>query len=649
MARKPRKSARVIEPETPQRATELEQWKQRVARAQQVRKDWETAQLVIEGEKFFIGIGEGGEKLKFNHFAATIKTSRPNLFFQTPKFYVRPKPGRTEPVADRKASAGEGVLEAIARQDDNLEAAGGLAMLQAFFRIGVLKNVYDPRMEPNPKAGEPMVETVNGQPVMDDETQAPKLLKHPLKGTVITEPDEVLTDETYRWAWVDAANMLLPDEGPDPMKWTWIGEEVIVPLSVAKDDTRFPKSVRATLHGNMTRQQARERMTTTSTLTDADDPMFKYYEVYDYRAKRLLIWADGQDDNDFLVHEPQPSWIDNDPYSLLPLGEPILGPDPSPWPVPPVKDWIPVQVEYELRRKQITGGAGRSARKVFYVEGTFDDEEEARKALQSPIDMEAVKLKSMADNVRPAVQADPDLNGSIYKDTAFLQADWRIITGQTGARMSDPEGGTATESSFVERAAGLRDADMQKSVTRWLAQAGRKMFQCVKETLTLELWVAYQDISDKEIQDYFQNVYKLPPEVLTMFPALKSSLRAQFGQQKWQSVTREDLIFEADVTVQPGSTRPKSLDAERRAWVEVLKIFGAAPQLLMSRKLIEYTLAKFEIEDESLVEELFMLAKQMQAVAANQAGRTQGQGAAQNGGVSDGASAVLAGATGGSR
>jgi hypothetical protein len=103
------------------------------------------------------------------------------------------------------------------------------------------------------------------------------------------------------------------------------------------------------------------------------------------------------------------------------------------------------------------------------------------------------------------------------------------------------------------------------------------------------------------------------------------------------------------VTVTPGSTRPKSLDAERRAWVEVLKIIGAAPQLALSRKLLEYTLAKFEIEDDALVEELHLLAQQMVQVNANQAGRNQGAGAAQNGGVSDGASAVLAGATGGSR
>ncbi|HYE93735.1 MAG TPA: hypothetical protein VEA38_22070 [Terriglobales bacterium] len=642
---------RVIEVETPPDVTKRERWQQRVARSQRVRTDWERMCSVIEGEKFFVGVGDDGERLKFNHFAATIKTSRPNLFFSSPKFYVRPQPGRKQPVAERKAAVGEGVLEAIARHDDNLETAGGFATLQGYFRIGVLKVVYDPRMEPNPKAGEPMVETINGEPVIDPETQAPKLLRHPLTGKVVVEPDEVLTDETYRWAWVDAANMLLPDEGPDPSKWTWIGEEVIVPLSVAKDDPRFPKDKRARLRGNLTHAQARERgVTATSVVNDGDDPWFKYYEVYDYREKELLIWAEGQDDNTFLVDEPIPAWIDNDPYALLFLGEPIMGPNPSPWPVPVVKDWLPIQMEYELRRKQITGGAGRSARKVLYVEGVFPDEDDARKALQSPIDMEAVKVSNASED-KLRILADPDLNGSIYKDTAMLQGDWRIITGQTGARMSDPDSGTATEASFVERAAGLRDADMQKAVTRWLAAAGRKMLQCVRETLTLEMWVAYKEITDKEIEAYFQRVYQMPPEIVNMFPALKSSIRAQFGQQKWQSVTREELIFEADVTVAPGSTRPKSLDAERRAWVEVLKIIGAAPQLALSRKLLEYTLAKFEIEDESLVEELFMLANQMVQVNANQAGRNQGAAGVggSNGGVTDATSAVLAGVNGGSR
>jgi hypothetical protein len=647
MATKKRSSKRVIEPERPSEPNKLQIWQQRVARAQEIRKHWEMEYSVTDGEQMFIG-KSGGGAVKFNHFAATIKTSRPNLFFSAPKFFVRPKPGRTQPVAERKAAVGEGVLEAIARQDDNLETAGLFAVLQAYFRIGVLKTCYDPRMEPNPKKGEPMYVTNGGEPVIDPETGAPQLLKNPMTGETVMEPDEVLTDEVYRWYWVDAANMLLPDEGPDRARWTWIGEEVIVPLSQAKEDTRFPAHKRSRLHGNLTRSQARERRYSTIALSEQDDPMLKYYECYDLRAKRLLIWADGQDDDGFLVDEPIPAWIDNDPYDLLVLGEPIMGPEPLPWPVPPVKDWIPIQSEYDLRRRQITEGAGRSARKVLYTAGAFEDEEEARKFMQSPVDMEFVKANSVGEE-KIRVVVDPDLNGSIYKDVVFLQGDWRTITGQTGARTANPDGDTATEATFVERAAGLRDSDMQKAVTRWLASAGRKMLQCIKETLTLRLWVATKEISDKELAAYFQRVYQLPAETLQMFPALKESVKAQFGEQKWLSVTREDLIFEADVTVTPGSTRPKSLDAERRAWVEVLKIIGAAPQLALSRKLLEYTLAKFEIEDDALVEELHLLAQQMVQVNANQAGRNQGAGAAQNGGVSDGASAVLAGATGGSR
>lgn len=139
-------------------------------------------------------------------------------------------------------------------------------------------------------------------------------------------------------------------------------------------------------------------------------------------------------------------------------------------------------------------------------------------------------------------------------------------------------------------------------------------------------------------------------------PGLKDAFKQRFGAQRWVSVTREDLIFEAEVTVSPGSTRPKSLDAERRAWLDFLRILGAAPQLALSRALLDYTAAKFEIEDDRLLDELTALAEKMVNVNANQAGRNQGgqnPGAGgvggSNGNVTDVQSAILAGVTGGAR
>jgi hypothetical protein len=116
---------------------------------------------------------------------------------------------------------------------------------------------------------------------------------------------------------------------------------------------------------------------------------------------------------------------------------------------------------------------------------------------------------------------------------------------------------------------------------------------------------------------------------------VRESFRQNFGKEKMVKVTQDDLQFEADVTVSPGSSRPKNLEGERRAFIQVLQIFGQAPQLLMSRELTSRVLRMFEMEDARLLDELTMVAQKMIQVNANQAGRNQGgeAGAADAGGA----------------
>lgn len=606
----------------------LAKWQARVARAVQVRKDHDTEFEVELCEKYFLGqqdMSQAG-RVKLNHFAATVKTMRPSLFLQSPKFYVRPKPGKpTKPVGGHVASVAEGVLDSIARQDEHLEQAAALAVLQSFWRIGVLKIAYNPRLEPNPRAGQPLYQmNEDGEPIRDPQTGDKVPLKHGLTGEPLVEQDTVLTDELYRWEWVDAANMLLPDEGPDPDKWSWLGEEVIVTLDEAKDDSRFPADVRATLRSNHSR-----RRTATESQRQAhgehDDEFFKYVEVYDLREKRQLIWAEGQDTPQFLVDEMIPDWMDNDPYSVLALGEPILGPDPSPWPVPVVRDWMPVQDEYNIRRRQIMEGAKRSGRKGMYTDGAFADEDEALKLMQSPDDMTFAKVTDM--NQVKILEA-PDLNPGIYKDIPLLLNDWRIITGQTGARMASPDADSATEATFIERAANLRDATGQRLVLRWLGTAGTKMLQCLKATLTLDMWIALREMNDKEFTLYLERVYQIPVAqqalMTKLFPGVKEAFRERYGNEKWVCVTREQLQFEADVSVAPGSTRPKNLEAERSQFLQFLRVLGQAPQLALSRELMAYIARMFEIEDDRLLDELNALAMQMVQIQSKVAGREQG-------------------------
>ena len=622
-----------------QRLERLAKWKSRAERAEAVRRSWETQYEVERCEKYFLGQqwdrGLRQTDVVLNHFLATIKVITPNLLFSQPKYYIRPRQGRTAPAGELRAAMAEGVLDFIGGQDNNLKKSAKLAVLQAFFRLGVLKMVYDPRMVPNPAHGELVYEVDEEGVVLKDADGNPVPMMNPLTGETITEPKEVLTDELYRYTYVDSRHLLLPDEGADPQRWTWIGEQVLVPLAQAKADTRFPERLRDQFTANTSgiNQGSYAHLKSVQ-----DDEQFMYTECYDMIGKRMIIWADGQGFEDFLVDDLLSPGIEDHPYALLMLGESILGPTPCPWPMPFTKAWLEPQREYNISRQQIMEGGKRSARKVVYDDSTFPDSDEAVKFLQDPSDMGAAKV---TDVMRPPlVLPTPDINPAIYKNVPMLMNDWRIITGQTGARLSGPEGSTATESTFVERAANLRDAELQDLIQDWLADSGKKMLQLVKKTLTLGLWIKMRGFSDKEFMKYAERYFQMPQEqmqaLMQGIPGLKEMIMLRFGDEKWEMVTREQLTFEADVSVAPGSMRPRNLDLERKNWFELLKIIGQFPQLALSRELLKETASKFEGINDRMLDELTALAEKMINIQSNVAGR---EGGDQNGGGAGSATA----------
>src|SRR4029079_1806242 len=94
-----------------ERLERLAKWKTRAARAEAVRRDWETVYEVARCESYFLGQqGTGGLRstdLVLNHFLATVNVMKPNLLYGIPKYFVRPKPARAAPAGELRAAMGE--------------------------------------------------------------------------------------------------------------------------------------------------------------------------------------------------------------------------------------------------------------------------------------------------------------------------------------------------------------------------------------------------------------------------------------------------------------------------------------------------------------------------------------------------------------
>lgn len=607
-----------------------QRWETRVAAAKKLREQWETTYRVKELERLYT-LGQetetpGEDRLFANHFFATVQAQKPALLPRSTSFLVKPRGGR-KPFGSLEANIQQAVLQTIATQDDNLWNDVSLALTQAFFRVGVLKVAYDPRFEPNPQFGE--MPTAEAGVFLEGEGGAPA-------SGPPAEPRTLLTDEVYRFEWVDARKLLLPDEGPNVRTWSWIGEEIEVPLEDAKEDPRFPASKRRQLKANGTADpQARDR----TTPPDGSDPAadewarFRYYECWDIANKKLYVWADGQDFDDFLLEEDFPTGIDDHPFALVRF-LPITGPEPSPWPVPLTYNWLPLQQDYNLLRQQQSNAARRAARKFLYELATFPDEEELDK-FTSAADMQGVAVNDLARP--PLMFGEASLNVDVSKAMALSSNDWRVVTGASGTRLGDPDADTATEAVLVEQSSALRDTDLRLLVDKWVAQAGRKMLQLVKQTLTLDLWVELRGFSDKEFQEFLQKpafatmlALQLGPEnvpaflaALELSPGLQERFKQRFGQVKPMQVTRAQLQWEADVEVLPSAARP----LQQTQLLRLASVLG--PLAFGSPTFVEELLMSFDLpQGERIAEEITLSLRQMQQAQQQMQAMPQGDNGA---------------------
>ena len=363
-------------------------WVSRIRRARQMRTDWEKEYAVEQLERFYYGKQDllnqdAVNILWMNEFFATVQTQIPSLLPQSTSFLVTPKSARAR--FDRlTAQIMEKTLEAIATQDDNLYNDSNLALLQSFFRMGVLKVIYNPDMMENPRKGE-KIEGPDGEPTGED------------------EPDEILTDEVYTFEWVDARFMLLPDAGPNMRRWPWIAEEITVLLEDAKSDTRLKPALRRQLQANVTD----EAMSSQSHEDEEEEERFRYVEIYDKTTQRFYILAEGQLFHEFLNRDDaMPKGVEDHPYSLLRF-IPIEGKHPSPWPKPVTYDWLPLQDQQNVLGNMLSLNARRAARKFLYDQQTFGDEEELDK-FTSDEDMQGVMVNDM--NRPPAMFGETSTN-----------------------------------------------------------------------------------------------------------------------------------------------------------------------------------------------------------------------------------------------
>jgi hypothetical protein len=87
----------------------------------------------------------------------------------------------------------------------------------------------------------------------------------------------------------------------------------------------------------------------------------------------------------------------------------------------------------------------------------------------------------------------------------------------------------------------------------------------------------------------------------------------------------EGIDGEYEYSVNVGATTPQLPEIERAQWISFLSLLGNAPQLMLSKSLLKRSAEMHHIEDENLVNELFMIGQRMsQGGMPGAAGSTPG-------------------------
>ena len=275
--------------------------------------------------------------------------------------------------------------------------------------------------------------------------------------------------------------------------------------------------------------------------------------------------------------------------------------------------------------------ARRAARKFLYDPQTFGDEEELDK-FTSDEDMQGVMVNDMTRP--PLMFGEASTNPDVLRGIQYMDTKWRIITGASGTRLSDPDSNTATEAILTEQASTIRESDERTQVNKWLATAGKKMLQLLRQTLTLDIWVTLRDFTDAEFQDFLQredvqrvlglsvgeqNVPALLARIQTD-DNLRRTFLQRYGRIRPLQVTRERLQFEADVDVLPSASRP----LQQAQLLRLAQVLG--PVVFTSPTFMEELFDSFDLpQGERIAVELQANMRRIEQQQAQQGQEQTGQ------------------------
>lgn len=533
-------------------------WDDRIKRGQALRK--KKMKKVKKAVKYYKGLQHeaqfesSGNKPVTNLIFAYIKTQLPSLYFQNPKWYVRPKPGNRDKVDYSEIAQNYLNYYTNENMRITLKKQMRLAILDAFFTFGAIKTGYVADIELTPRQGEDhVIGYSDGKEIYDSTVKANNQSTFDISEDgelkdYVGEEESSVTNEKFVARRISPASLIFDVECENYFEdGRFIIHEISKPLADIKNDPKYENT--SDLKESYTIKPSKG-------LSDADLQKEEYasvaedlkrvtiYEIYDMEHKKLKVVAEGH--KRFLRNDPMPAGIDGSPISFLQFND---IPDEL-YPLSDIEVLMSPQDEYNKGREIIMTHAKRFNRKYGYIDGMIDETE--MRVVENGSDGSFFKVKDLplAKVMEPLTDAPLDI--SVYQNFDQARMGFDKVAGSTEADRGVVERRkSATEAGLMGQSAGVRKEDRRSLVEDFASQVGEKILQSMQANLSIE-----------DAMQIDRN-----------------------GVKEWMTVSRENIKGQYSVGVIVDSATPKLPQYERQDFLLFMQVVAQFPPEITRVKL----------------------------------------------------------------
>jgi hypothetical protein len=556
-------------------------WLGKIERAKKVRERWATQQRIQIALQYWEGMQrpdqfEEDEWITVNLVYSTLMAELPVLYSTDPEFHVRLKksydPDENAVVAMEEIGKSRASMLNYLGEELDMKTKARQGIFDAEFAYGVMKVHYTADMVDHPQKGEPVLDDDGG--VLVDENDSP-----------IMYPDQVPANEAYNITRIHFDDFLVDeDAGPlNSQDVKWRAQRIKTSLKKAKSNERYNASARAKLKAteltdDQKKREERKKGGTLSTDSNQKEPdIVVLWEVYDRERGEWFTVAEGNNSEYLADPAPIPPGIEIDPFSVLRFTQR----DDSWYPVSPTGQLVDPQREYcELRSYMLRHRKNVSQRKFVLYGSAFDDPDDAASSLATGGDG-TVLIAERNPGFEPVSPIrDAPLDQSQQAELAYLRNDFNELAVGVNQRGAGTGIDSATEAGIIAQAAGIRTGDRKQLIAEWVTDIGRKLDQLVQANITEDQLI---------------------------------SVTGKDGD-KWKAIKTTDykeIDGEFRYSVTMSNRTPYSPEIERAQWIQLISALMQAPQIMLSRKALQNTAELFQLEDDTMIEELYQIGQIM--------------------------------------